>query len=157
MISMTPYRLAERFIGIKETPGVHSTPLILAMLQLDAGSAVQDDAVAWCSAFLNFVFWLLRLPRSKSLAARSWLKLGSVIRLSEAIEGFDVVILSRGEGKQPGPDVLDAPGHVGLFSRYDPNTHFVYLLAGNQGNEVSVLPFPAERVLGVRRITPLAV
>ena len=73
----------------------------------------------------------------------------------EAVPGFDVVILSRGDGLQPGPEVLDAPGHVGFFAGFVPapdGRHLVQVLAGNQGNQVSIQNFPAERILGIRRV-----
>jgi hypothetical protein len=56
----------------------------------------------------------------------------------------------RGTGKQPGPDVTAAPGHVGLFAGLE-GTH-VLVLGGNQSNGVSVARFPVARVLGVRRL-----
>lgn len=77
------------------------------------------DEVPWCSSFLNGVAWELRLPRSKSAAARSWLEVGVPIVWGKAAPGFDVVILKRGEGDQPGPEVLAAPGHVGLFAGWE--------------------------------------
>lgn len=142
------YRLANKFIGVKETPGVASTPLVLAMLKLDA-SWVEDDETAWCSAFLNFVHWLADAPRSRSLAARSWLTIGQSVPLTDAQLG-DVVVLTRGEGKQPGPTVVAAPGHVGLYVSHDDTT--VSLLGGNQGNMVSVAAFVKTRILSIRRM-----
>jgi hypothetical protein len=62
-----------------------------------------------------------------------------------------VVILKRGDGPQPGPEVLQAPGHVGLFHGLDAGG--VRLLAGNQGNAVTVATFPRDQVLGVRRLS----
>ena len=77
---------------------------------------------------MKYVGWLLRLPRSKSLRARSWLTVGRPVAIDEAEAGFDVVILKRGKAKQPGPDVIEAPGHVGLFTGREGN--FVLVLGG---------------------------
>lgn len=149
---MTAFDLAQRFVGVRETPGVSSNPVVLAMLQLDA-TWVHDDAVPWCSAFMNYVAWLLRLPRSKSLAARSWLTVGRAIEQSELRASFDVVIFKRGGGVQPGPEVLDAPGHVALFAGWPPDPDSILVLGGNQNDTVSVQSFPLENVLGYRRLT----
>jgi len=148
-LGVSAFDLAQRFIGTAETAGVASNPLVLAMLRLDQAWPKGDD-VPWCSAFVNFVAWLLRLPRSKSLTARSWLAVGSAIPLSQAVPGFDVVILKRGTGKQPGPSVLNAPGHVGFFAGVDKAG--VLVLGGNQGDQVGVASFPVSQVLGVRRL-----
>jgi uncharacterized protein (TIGR02594 family) len=148
-IELNAFDLAQRFVGISEIPGAVSNPQILAMLRLDQDWP-DDDEVPWCSAFMNYVAWLLRLPRSKSLRARSWLLIGSSVALENAEVGFDVVILTRGEGVQPGPNVIDAPGHVGLFAGTE-NTN-VLLLGGNQNDSVNVSPYSTSRVLGVRRL-----
>ncbi len=147
--AVTLYDLAQRFVGVEETPGAAANPQVLAMLRLD-NRWPPDDDVPWCSAFVNYLAWLLRLPRSKSLAARSWLGVGRPLRLEEATPGYDIVVLSRGEGTQPGPEVLTAPGHVGLFAGREGGS--LLLLGGNQGDRVSVDRFPAGRVLGVRRL-----
>ena len=152
MISTSAFSIAQRFIGIKEAAGVASNPQILAMLRLDESWPAGDET-AWCSAFVNYIAWLLRLPRSKSLAARSWLKVGVPIQLEQAVAESDVVVMQRGEGKQPGPEVINAPGHVGFFAGYDPESKLVQLLGGNQGNAVSIAAFPADRTLGIRRLT----
>jgi uncharacterized protein (TIGR02594 family) len=129
------------------------------MLRLD-NTWVEGDEIPWCSALVNYVCWLLRLPRSKSLAARSWLGVGFPIALEEARPGYDIVVLKRGGKDQPGPEVMAAPGHVGLFAGVehparvfgDPDNRQVLVLGGNQADQVSVAPFHVERVLGVRRL-----
>jgi uncharacterized protein (TIGR02594 family) len=137
-VEISAYDVAKRFIGLKETPGIQSNPLVLGMLQLD-GAWPKDDTVPWCSAFVNFVAFLLGLPRSRSLAARSWLTVGREIRLDMALPGFDVVVLQR-----------DGGGHVGFYVRSD--SADVWLLGGNQHDQVSIAEFPRERILGIRRL-----
>lgn len=147
-MEVTAYRLAERFVGLAEVAGATSNPQVLAMLRLDAGW-VESDETPWCSAFVNYVAWLLRLPRSGSLAARSWLKIGIPVPISEAVAGSDVVVLKRPGG--PGADVVAAPGHVGFYAGAEDDDSF-WLLGGNQGDKVSVALFDLDRVLGVRRL-----
>ena len=142
------YRIAERFVGVKEVAGAVHNPQIVAMLRLDT-PAINSDEIAWCSAFVNYVAWLLRLPRSKSLAARSWLTVGTPVPLSEAKTGQDVVIIRR--GTTHGPEVVSgAPGHVGFFAGLEGDR--ILILGGNQGNQVSIARFPAEDLLGIRRL-----
>lgn len=149
-MTITPYALAQRFIGLHEVPGPKDHAFILWCLSL-CGLGEAHDETPWCSAFLNGIAWLLRLPRSKSAAARSWLNVGRSIPLEQAQPGFDVVVLWRGSAPQPGAHVLEAPGHVGLFAGLEGPD--VLLLGGNQGDSVSVARFPKVRVLGVRRLT----
>lgn len=148
-LSVTAVSIARVFLGTAEVPGAASNPAVLAMLKLDQ-SWPGGDEIAWCSAYVNYVCWLLGLPRSKSLAARSWLKVGTPVSLTQAEPGFDVVVLSRGSGAQPGPEVLAAPGHVGFYLRADGTQ--VSILAGNQGNKVSEQAFPLSKLLGIRRL-----
>lgn len=146
----TCYHLAARFLGTAERPGSTDHPAISYWLSLCSGVVDHHDETPWCSAFVHFIAWLLNLPRAKSLSARRWLTVGLPVELKDAIVGFDVVILSRGEGPQPGADVLAAPGHVGFYAGREGQT--IKLLGGNQGNAVSVQGFPLERVLGIRRL-----
>ncbi len=149
MVQTSAFKVAQSFIGVKETAGPMSDPLVLAMLQMDA-SWVENDETAWCSAFANFVCKALGLPRSRSLAARSWLLVGTSIPLSDARTEEDIVVLSRGKNPPPA-SVLQAPGHVGFYAGQDATT--VSLLAGNQGDAVSIAAFPKSRILGIRRLT----
>jgi len=148
-MNITAFWLAQRYVGLAEVPGSKSNATVLGMLRLDQ-EWPEDDGTPWCSAFVNWITWHLRLPRSKSLRARSWLHVGRSIHLAEARPGWDVVVLQRGEGPQPGPEVIDAPGHVGFFAGIENDR--VLLLGGNQGNAVTVEAFQASRILGVRRL-----
>ena len=150
-MNIDAYKMATRFVGIKEVPGQPSHPLILSMLKLDMDWP-EGDEVPWCSAFVNFVCWLLRLPRSKSLLARSWLGIGVPIELEGALPGYDVVILSRqvGDEDPPGPEDMTAPGHVGFFAGLQ--GRYILVLGGNQSNTVNVQAYDRGRILGVRRL-----
>jgi uncharacterized protein (TIGR02594 family) len=153
-LSITPFQLAERFVGVKEVPGSESNPQILSMLKLDADWP-ENDECPWCAGFVGYIMWLLRLPRSRSLLARSWLNIGRPIHGGQAQIGFDIVILSRGEGNQPGPENTTAPGHVGFYAGYQSRLDgdVVYLLGGNQNDEVNLRSYSCKRILGIRRVT----
>ena len=149
-MKITAFDLAQRFTGIKEVPGLtFNNPQIMAMLKLDVDWPGNDE-VPWCSAFVNYVCWLLRLPRSKSLGARTWLEVGQIVAPIEAKVGWDIVILKRGPHPQPGPEVIAANGHVGFFAGRTLSA--VHVLGGNQGNAVCIKPYSAEDILGIRRL-----
>ncbi|RLI53544.1 MAG: hypothetical protein DRP09_15495 [Candidatus Thorarchaeota archaeon] len=151
-MQITALQLAMRFVGLKEVGGSSSNPQILAMLKLD-DQWPWDDAVPWCSAFINYIAWMLRLPRSKSLRARSWLNVGVAIKSTDARPGFDIVVLKRGGGNQPGPNIIDAPGHVGfLVNKLYAGSSTVSILGGNQSNMVSIAHYDVNKILGVRRL-----
>lgn len=149
-MKITAFSLAQRFVGVREIAGKADNPMVLSMLTLDA-SWPQHDEVPWCSAFVNYIAWLLRLPRSKSLRARSWLEVGRPLDImEEPLAAFDVVVLKRGGGDQPGPEVLEAQGHVGFYAGRE-DDHLL-VLGGNQGDTVSIKPFPTRLLLGMRRL-----
>jgi uncharacterized protein (TIGR02594 family) len=159
-ILISPFEVAQNFIGIKEIAGSLDNPWIIAWLQTDV-SWYNTDETPWCSAFINFIMKCLGLPRSYSLSARSWLKVGVSVWEGNGIEpvigddfpeiGTDIVILSRGPLPQPGPKVIYATGHVGLFAGWADNGN-VLVLAGNQNDEVNITEFSIKRILDIRRI-----
>jgi uncharacterized protein (TIGR02594 family) len=78
-------------------------------------------------------------PGTGNASARSWLEWGGV-SLDFPVYGC-VVVLWRGSKN-------GALGHVGFFvGMQGPK---LLLLGGNQGNEVSIRPYPKERVIGLR-------
>jgi len=143
--------VAERFIFVRERPGTQDNPYIQAWLE-DAGLSIgSHDEVPWCGAFAKFIVGrCLGLPTPPLPArARSWLLMG--VPTSNPQYG-DVVVFKRGTGDQPGPNVLDAPGHVAFFLGWDSLSDYVRVVGGNQGNRVSAMSFPARNVLGFRRM-----
>lgn len=150
---MNAYDLAMRFVGMKEIAGDDDNPQILAFLKLDADWPEHDE-VPWCSGFVNYIAWLLRLPRSKSLRARSWLEVGTPIKLEDAEKG-DIVIFNRGGPHDP--NIIAAPGHVGFLAGIVDDqgvgTAFIEVLGGNQSNTVKVSRYHESDLLGVRRLT----
>jgi uncharacterized protein (TIGR02594 family) len=146
---MTALTMAHRFLGMAEVSGTVHNPAIVAMLAM-VNANIHDDETPWCSAFVNYIAFLLGLKRSGSLAARSWLRVGEPVAIDDAVPGFCVVVFQRGDGPQPGPEVLAASGHVAILDLVGKDT--VRVVGGNQGNRVSAAFFPRSRILGVREI-----
>lgn len=141
---MTLFDLCQRFVGeVQERPGAQHAPFIQWCHESCGLSPDTPDEVPWCSSWLNRMAWLLRLPRSKSARARSWLDVGLPVHLEEAQAGKnDIVILKRGPAPQ---------GHVGVFAGRSLGGD-VFILGGNQGDAVSVRSFSVNDILGVRRL-----
>jgi len=130
--------------GVREVYGTQSNPEILNIFTEIGIDGVEDDSqIAWCSAALNFICKKLNYERSGELSARSWLKMPiTVLKPSMG----DIVVLWRESPKS-------WKGHVGLYISEDAKN--VYILGGNQGDSVCILPYPKERVLGYRRVHKL--
>ena len=148
---MTLLELASRFIGeVHEAPGAAHSPFIQWCPESCSMSGETPDEVPWCSSFINRLCWLLRLPRSGSASARSWLAVGTAVDLKDARSG-DIIIMRRGPDPQPGPGILHAPGHVGIFAGFPTTGSFIRVLGGNQADGVNIKGFPEDAILGVRR------
>lgn len=128
---------------LKEVLGPKANPEILAMFKEIGYGWVEDDSTAWCSAALNYFCKKCGYERSGKLDARSWLNLP--IQTIKPEQG-DVVIFWRGDPK-------GWQGHVGLYIAS--NEENVFVLGGNQGDMISIAPYPKSRVLGFRQIRKL--
>jgi uncharacterized protein (TIGR02594 family) len=135
---------AELRHGVYEVPGRASNERILMYQASVKRWKHNDDAIPWCSSFVNWcieggdgAYELLRgshdfLAGTDSAAARSWLQWG--VEISHPPIGA-IAVLKRGPDPQPGKDVVDAPGHVTFFAGYASPTEFVGI-GGNQSNMV---------------------
>ena len=132
--------LAEGELGVHEMRGGEN-PRILEYFTATTLKATEDE-VPWCSAFVNWVMRECGMERSRSAAARSWLKYGK--RLA-GYEQYSIVVLRRGSSLWQ--------GHVG-FAVDDLGSH-IGVLGGNQGDEVSFQIFPKSHVIGYARPAPL--
>lgn len=127
--------------GIKETPGKEDNPEVLKYFnEIGFDGEKLKDETAWCSAFINWVAKKSNRKYSKKLNARSWLKVGSVTSFPQV---GDVVVFWR-------ESINSWKGHVGLYIREDEKN--IWVLGGNQKNQVSIAPYPKSRLLGYRRI-----
>ena len=124
--------------GIKEVTGNLDNPFIVQMLS-DIDSDVRHDEVSWCSAYMNYICKKLGYIHTDSLRARSWLTMP--IKILKPSLG-DIVIFWRNDPK-------GWEGHVGLYVSEDKNNIFV--LGGNQSDQVNISAYPKTRVLGYRQ------
>lgn len=127
--------VARGYIGVKEIPGVENSPIIVRWLQ-KLRSAWIDDATPWCGTFVATCFAESGIPIAKHwYRARDWLNWG--VTLNSPTVGC-VVVYARTGG-----------GHVGFVVGQDQAGN-LQTLGGNQGDQVSIRPFPVSRVLGYR-------
>lgn len=114
---------------------------------LKTGGVNLDPATAaWCAAFVNSTLQQIGMSGTGSNMARSFLEWGNAIE--GAPQPGDIGVWPRGNDPKL--------GHVGFVESYDPKTGMVSLLAGNQGDAVSVKNMPASGALGFRRADPYA-
>lgn len=131
---------ALKYYGEKEDtrPG-KSNPVVLSWLQ-SILSWVTDDEVSWCAAFVNGVCRESGVHGSGRADARSFLYVGSEV--TNPIPG-DIVVFWRGSKDS-------WKGHVGIFIRETSDQ--IYVLGGNQSNQVNISAYPKFRLLGYRRL-----
>ncbi len=137
MIGAAPWlEVAAAELGIAEAPGKPTHPRIAEYLATVGQDP--DDEIAWCSAFVQWCFQQVGIAGSGKASARSWMSWGKSVAVP--LPGA-VTVLWR--------EQRDGwKGHVGLYLRGDNSG--VWLLGGNQGNQVTFARFPRERVLGYR-------
>ena len=124
-------------IGVAAHPQGSSNPRIT---EYHAGTNIAgyDDKASWCSSFVNWSLAAANVVGTGSALARSWQDWGTPIE--RPVLGC-IAVLWR-----------DAPaswkGHVGFYLRED--EQFVYLLGGNQLEQVREHFYPKECVLCYR-------
>jgi uncharacterized protein (TIGR02594 family) len=129
--------VAFREIGVAAYPVGSSNPRIASYHK---GTNIEgyDDKASWCSSFVNWSLAQAGVSGTASALARSWLDWGEA--LERPIFGC-VTVLWR-------DDPTSWRGHVGFCLRED--EEFVYLLGGNQLEEVREHFYPKATVLGYR-------
>jgi len=131
--------------GVEEIHGAEHNPRIIEYHGATTMRASTDE-VPWCSSFVCWCLMEAGVYQTQSAAARSYLTWG--LPMAHHPYG-SIVVLRRGSGSgSQGPDVHDAPGHVG-FLLYE-NKHEFQIIAGNQGDRVSIQSFERDRLLGCR-------
>jgi len=134
------YELAKQDLGTWEWKEGHN-PKVVKYFHDIGHEWVQDDETAWCAAFVGAMLKRGGMSQTGKLNARSYTTWGEEVSLDEAQHG-DIVVFTRGD-----PDGWQ--GHVGFYEKH--NGTDVWVLGGNQGNQVNVKPYPRSRLLSVRR------
>ncbi|QZH75886.1 MAG: TIGR02594 family protein [Erythrobacter sp.] len=123
----------------RETRGARHTPRILEYHATCAGGT-RDDETAWCSAFANWVMAQIGLEGTGRANARSWLTWGNAVPTNSYHYGAVTVLwrVSKRSWK----------GHVAFLAGVEGDN--LILLGGNQGDAVSLRPYPKSRLLSFR-------
>ena len=137
---MTPFEIAQSYIGTTEGPGPDDNPAIMEMYASVGHDWVEHDSVAWCAAFVGHCLEKVGLRSTRRLNARSYLDWGIPVDLADAQEG-DIVVFSRGSKSWQ--------GHVGFFVKT--TGAMIEVLGGNQSDAVTIQRYAKSRLLGVRR------
>lgn len=129
------YRIALSEIGVKEVPGEGNNPRVIEYHYATSLKAT-EDSVPWCASFVCWCLQVAGVKSTRNARARSYLNWGRPVQ--DPYEGC-IVVLSRGNKYQ---------GHVGFFVRQDKD--HVWLLGGNQNDQVNVTKFSKKSVLDYR-------
>ena len=126
--------------GVKEIAGTGTNPRIAEYLKTCNVPPQGGDETPWCSAFVNWCMVRSGYRGTGSAAARSWLTWGSKVLVPQV---GTVTVLWRDDPKS-------GKGHVGLYVRREDAQ--VWLLSGNQMNQVCISPYPVNRILDFRGV-----
>ena len=118
--------LAAAEIGVREVAGAGTNPVISGYWKSARLAGIKNDAVPWCSGFACAMLERADIQSPRADSATSFLSWG--VLLQKPMLGCIAVF------RRPGG------AHVGLVAGvYDGG---VYLLAGNQGDAVSIARMP---------------
>ncbi|MDP7150213.1 MAG: TIGR02594 family protein [Paracoccaceae bacterium] len=137
---MTPFEIAQSYIGTTEGLGPEDNPAIMDMYASVGHDWVEHDSVAWCAAFVGHCLEKAGLSSTRRLNARSYLQWGIPVDLADAQTG-DIVVFSRSSKAWQ--------GHVGFFVKAAGS--MIEVLGGNQSDAVNIQRYAKSRLLGVRR------
>lgn len=136
-------KIARKEIGVKEYSGDGDNPDVVKYLKSVDSLSIdlqRNDETAWCSAFVNWCMEQAGESRTEKANARSWLSWGREV--TAPTPGV-VTILWR-------ESTESWKGHVGFFVRA--TAQYVYLLGGNQNDQVSIARYPQSCILGFRTV-----
>lgn len=137
---MDVFQIALNEYGTKEIKGVLHNPEVLKYSKDIGLKWVKDDETAWCAIFVNWCLYKAKRQQTGDALARSFMKYGNATTVPEI---GDIVVLWR-------ISPTSIYGHVGFFVKRTKDR--VWILGGNQSDEVNITSFPISQVLGYRCI-----
>lgn len=125
-----------KLINVKETVGSADNPEILEWAKEEGGSIAKDykhDSIAWCALLANHILTKVGLKGTETLWALDFAGKWPAIKLAGPAVGAFAPM------KRPGG------GHIICVVGRDQHGNIMGL-GGNQGDQVSILPFPEKRL-----------
>lgn len=141
-LSQNAYEIAKTQLGVEEVDGDGNNKIILKYHQATDLKA-DEDAVPWCSSFMNWCIQSAGGKGTRNAMARSWLNWGKTVLTPK--EGDTVIFSSPLRGP--------SAGHVAFYVSHVPVAGYIKVLGGNQQDAVSYELYPTANVLGYRRST----
>lgn len=132
--------IALKEYGTRAVQGENSNPEVIKYFHGTGFDWVKNDDTPWCAAFLNWILKEAGIAGTNSLLARSFLAFGEHVEVPEI---GDIVVLWRVAKES-------IYGHAGLFIRESGNS--LFLLSGNQDEEVKIKAYPKWQLLDIRRV-----
>ena len=129
--------LAWQAYGETEIQGPRDNRQIMKYFADVGQGGIRHDEVAWCAAFVGSCLERAGVKSTRSLMARSYLTWGKKI---DTPRSGAIAVLRRGRSNKL--------GHVGFVVRATAKT--LYLLGGNQSDQVKVSKYARSRLLGFR-------
>lgn len=132
-------KVAIREMGVREFYETSNNPRILQYLrstELLNSNYQSKDETYWCSSFVNWCIEKSGIEGTNSPWARHWLNWG--IAITTPFRGC-IVVFKRGTG-----------GHVGFYMKETKDS--IYVLGGNQDDEVNIKRYSKVNLLGFRTI-----
>jgi len=135
------YKFAQSKLGLKEIKGEQHNPEIVEMFAAVGYGRIKNDETLWDGAFVGWCLKSAGMPYLNEVAARKYEKYGTETKTPKV---GDIVVIWR-ESKD------SWKGHVGFLHSMDEKD--IYILGGNQNNEVCVRRFERKRLLSFRSVT----
>lgn len=129
---------AMKWINTREAPGSADNPQILAWAREEGGDIAKDydhDSIPWCALFANMILYKVGLKGTGTLWALDFAKWGEPVN-GPAVGAF-------------APMKRDGGGHIAVVVGRDQHGNLM-CIGGNQSDEVSIRPFPADRPVAFR-------
>jgi uncharacterized protein (TIGR02594 family) len=129
--------IAKQEIGQKEIAGEKHNPRIIEYHKYTDLGASKDE-ISWCSSFVCFCIERAGFKSTKDAWSKSWLTFGYPLDNPE----YGCIVVFWRES------INSWKGHVGFY--HGESDKEIFVLGGNQNNQVSVTPYPKSQLLGYR-------
>lgn len=133
------YQIAMKELGQEEVPGHLNNPRVLEYHQ-ETKLKATEDSVPWCSSFVCWCLHQAGYESTRNAWARSYQSFGESLLFPKV---GAIMLFKRGANA----------GHVGfLHSEVEGSMKqkMYKIIGGNQGNRVSIAPFPKSDLITMR-------